>query len=60
MGDPDMCAMVLEPPKRLEGCKHSETAILGFDGNAEFLRCHACNRILVSQAGRFWILRPKA
>jgi len=55
-----MCAMVLEPPKHLEGCKHSETAILGFDGNAEFLRCHACDRILVGQAGRFWILRPKA
>jgi len=55
-----MCAMVLEPPKRPEGCEHSETEILGFDKNAEFLRCHACNRILVSQAGRFWILRPKA
>jgi len=60
MGKSDMCAMVLEPPKRPEGCEHSETEILGFDKNAEFLRCHACNRILVSQAGRFWILRPKA
>ncbi len=55
-----MCAMLLEPPKHREDCKHEETEILGFDKNAEFLRCHACNRILVSQAGQFWILRPKA
>lgn len=49
-------ALVVKPIA--ESCVHSDTELVGFDGAAKFVRCVACNEILVAQSGRVWAIRP--
>lgn len=53
-----MCASVLEPNAAARSCSHPDAEILGFDANAEFLRCVKCGHVLVVQRSRTWAILP--
>lgn len=53
-----MTAVVLEARPEPIPCDHAEAEILGSEGSATFLRCRACDRVLIVQAGRVWMMRP--
>jgi len=55
-----MDAVLLEPrPKQTpeDACPHAQVRALGTDANTTFVRCLACDRILIVQGGRAWTLR---
>ena len=52
-----MCAMTLERQPGRESCPHADAEMIGSNVNAEFMRCKACNQIIVLQSGRVWAIR---
>lgn len=40
-------------------CRHLATEDLGRQGDTSYERCIACGRILITQHGQSWILRPR-
>jgi len=43
----------------VDACEHEALAALGSSGGASYWRCSGCGGVLVMQAGRVWIIRPK-
>jgi len=43
----------------VDACEHAALVALGSGGGASYWVCSECGRVLVMQAGRTWIIRPK-
>lgn len=39
-----------------DGCDHASLTFLGSGGSVTYLQCEDCGAVLVSQAGRAWVI----